>query len=211
MIVADGLLQAAPVRLAASLLVVDDEAPWGAGRCPPLGNLRAEAARLLAACDGVVTLARSGAGAEPRSASPNPPLQRALEGVAPAPQLSTLRRELLGVVRALPSGAGVERRGLTWLCEQRVQLALAVARPERVIAQLAQLGVHPTRVWLGPDHRGLDALLTQENSSAGALWLTTEKCWSATQVRPRAGTWWLLEERLALTDDWLAWLRSRLR
>ncbi len=53
-VVVDGLLQAAPARLALAVLAVDARDPWGAGACPPLGDLRAPQASLLAASDVVV-------------------------------------------------------------------------------------------------------------------------------------------------------------
>ncbi len=243
MIVVDGLLQAAPVRLAASLLVVDAEAPWGSGRCPPLGDLRAERGRLLKACDGVVTLHRAATGAGASGEVPNPQnperrLDSALGEVAGAPchvsgalpevELASLRaqpshtsarlpkhevtflRELTHVTRAQPVDGQGNCQGLAWLRGQRVHVALAIARPARVLSQLEALGVVPERVWLGPDHGGLDALLRQEKFSDGVVWLTTHKCWSATQTAPHGGPWWLLEERLAVTDTWLDWLRARL-
>src|SRR5206468_557777 len=52
-VVVDGLLQASPRRLFASLLAVDADSPWGAGACPPAGDLRAPVATLLAAADAV--------------------------------------------------------------------------------------------------------------------------------------------------------------
>jgi tetraacyldisaccharide 4'-kinase len=59
--VVDGLVQTAP-RAALSLLAVDPDAPWGAGACPPAGDLRAPVASLVAAVDQVVPLVRG----EPR-------------------------------------------------------------------------------------------------------------------------------------------------
>ncbi|MBX3184422.1 MAG: tetraacyldisaccharide 4'-kinase [Polyangiaceae bacterium] len=202
-IVVDGLLQAAPERVAASLLVVDAEAPWGSGRCPPLGDSRADRARLLAACDGVVSLRRA----------PQAELSEAQShtSVTLSKNEATFTRELSHVTRAHPLGYGhVSCRELPWLLGQRVHVALAIARPERVLSQLEALGVLPERVWLGPDHAGLDALLSREKFSDGVVWLTTHKCWSATRTPPRGGQWWLLEERLGVTEAWLGWLRARL-
>lgn len=51
--VVDGLLQASP-RIALSLLAVRGTAPWGAGACPPAGDLRAPARALVAHADLVV-------------------------------------------------------------------------------------------------------------------------------------------------------------
>ena len=65
-LVADGLLQAAPRRLAAALLVLDALAPWGAGACPPAGDLRALPAALLSA-------ATTSSPSSPRARLPLPP------------------------------------------------------------------------------------------------------------------------------------------
>lgn len=51
--VVDGLLQASP-RIALSLLAVRGGAPWGAGACPPAGDLRAPVRALVAHADLVV-------------------------------------------------------------------------------------------------------------------------------------------------------------
>jgi tetraacyldisaccharide 4'-kinase len=50
----DGVLQCAPRRASLALLAVDPDAPWGAGACPPRGDLRAPRARLVALDDRVV-------------------------------------------------------------------------------------------------------------------------------------------------------------
>lgn len=58
-LVVDRLLQARPVRLARSLLAVDAETPFGSGATLPFGDLAAPRAKLLAACDEVVAIARA--------------------------------------------------------------------------------------------------------------------------------------------------------
>jgi tetraacyldisaccharide 4'-kinase len=59
-LVLDGPLQLEGARATLSLLAVDRDAPWGSGRLPPLGNLRAPRATLEDASDAVVAC-------EPRS------------------------------------------------------------------------------------------------------------------------------------------------
>jgi tetraacyldisaccharide 4'-kinase len=60
-LVLDGPLQLAP-RATLSLLAVDARDPWGSGACPPLGNLRASRAALIAAADSIVAVAPTSRG-----------------------------------------------------------------------------------------------------------------------------------------------------
>lgn len=53
-LVIDGPLQIAPVRASLALLAVDARVPWGAGRTPPAGDLRASRDALLRYADMVV-------------------------------------------------------------------------------------------------------------------------------------------------------------
>jgi tetraacyldisaccharide 4'-kinase len=55
-LVLDGVLQARPDRLSRSLLCLDEHQPWGSGRCPPAGDLRAPREALLAATDAMVVI-----------------------------------------------------------------------------------------------------------------------------------------------------------
>jgi len=52
-LVLDGPLQLEPRRATLSLLAVDRDAPWGSGKTPPLGNLRAPRATLEQAADAI--------------------------------------------------------------------------------------------------------------------------------------------------------------
>jgi tetraacyldisaccharide 4'-kinase len=65
-LVVDGLLQARPRPVARSLLVVDELSPWGSGRCPPSGDLKAPREALLAATDAVVPIGESSQGVRAR-------------------------------------------------------------------------------------------------------------------------------------------------
>jgi tetraacyldisaccharide 4'-kinase len=150
--VVDGLCQARPRRASLSLLAVDARAPWGAGRCPPEGDLRAPPGVLLAAADRVVTLGTCGE-------------ERAVHdfGRIPVDHVSVGSR-----------GAWHDGRLLGWdeLARLRVGLWTAIARPNRVVHALERRGVRPAVVVHGGDHRppafrpaaGLD------------LWLCTPKC-----------------------------------
>jgi tetraacyldisaccharide 4'-kinase len=155
-ILADGLLQTAPRRLTSALLVLDALAPWGAGACPPLGDLRAPRASLLQAADFVVAV-------QPEGTDPDPAL--------PA-----------GAV-VVPSrvGGAISRAGevvsLDGLRGQRLGLMLAVARPARVVAALAREGIRPeVQVLLGDHAVPTASLLAQAGRASVDVWLTTARC-----------------------------------
>ena len=115
-LVVDGLLQAKPQRLALSVLVVDGQAPWGAGACPPRGDLRALPERLLGAADEVAALIRG-------------------EVKAKHAQDMDGSWHRIGSTLALrrPSGQAAK---LGELAGRRVGLAVAIARPQRLLEQL---------------------------------------------------------------------------
>ncbi|MCB9589360.1 MAG: tetraacyldisaccharide 4'-kinase [Polyangiaceae bacterium] len=192
-LVLDGALQATPQRFAESVLVVDGEVPWGSGFCPPVGDLRAQRVRLHTA-DTWLAMDRGG------------PIHPELVGRA-----QRARRRLTGVRNAQTA----ERRSLSWLAGRDFQLALAVARPERVHEQLLRHAVRARRLSTAADHAGLAALLTPKKSSNVECWVCTEKCWEATVgrdpavARRVAGRVWLLEERVELPAQWLEALSAR--
>jgi tetraacyldisaccharide 4'-kinase len=153
-VVVDGLLQAAPERLALAILAVDAERPWGAGACPPLGDLRAPPGALLAAADCVLRVGVPSSGAAPFA-----------PGVAcwEAPTWHRLSRALAP--------------------DHRAALFVSVARPERVLRALSGLGVVPSVVVRAPDHRAgdarraIEAARAEPTGRAGPLqWILTEKC-----------------------------------
>jgi tetraacyldisaccharide 4'-kinase len=55
-IVLDGVAQTSPRRADLALLALDAASPWGRGRVPPSGDLRAPRGALLAACDRTVVV-----------------------------------------------------------------------------------------------------------------------------------------------------------
>lgn len=131
-VLADGLLQASPVRLAASLLVIhDDELEVGA--CPPLGDLRTAPTQLRALADAVVVTGR-------------PP--RAREFGA--------RSQLGDAI-----GTGQSRRTIRSLLHEPVGVLLGIAHPERVLAQLAAAGLRPAEIRLAGDHEAPSAVPTR--------------------------------------------------
>jgi tetraacyldisaccharide 4'-kinase len=125
--IVDGLLQTSPRRVDDAVLVLDGAAPWGSGRCPPAGDLRAGREVLLAAADHVVSLgaAASGATLLPTSVS------RAVSSSGDDVPLVELREREVGVV-------------------------LAIAHPERVLQSLAAQAIHPRTVVSLADHAGFD-------------------------------------------------------
>jgi tetraacyldisaccharide 4'-kinase len=163
-LVVDGLLQAAPRRVDAAVLVLDALAPWGAGACPPAGDLRALPAALLSAADHVVALLP--------------------EGAAPSPALPSSALLLPSRIAGVVTAAGLAP--LASLTGRRLGLILAVARPRRIEDALARAGLAPAFTILLADHavpRGR-ALARAERAPVDA-WLTTARC--ATKLGPLLG------------------------
>jgi len=170
LVIVDGLLQTRPVRLGCSFLVLDGDRPWGAGCCPPAGDLRAERERLIAASDAVLA---TGA-------------------------FSWREHRVLGFERRL-EGARDERgvlRPLAELSRARLGLALAIARPERVIGDLRRSKIEPARVVLAADHEK-PALKPGRSVSLDA-WLVTAKCATKLDKFAHGVPVWTLEESLRL-------------
>jgi tetraacyldisaccharide 4'-kinase len=175
LVLVDSLLQTSPEKLALSLLVLDGSAPWGAGSCPPAGDLRADRARLLAAAD-LVLLSTP---ADERAA-------RELKGA----HLLSWSGRLRGA--RTPTGKLV---GLEQLRARRVGLAAAVARPNRLLTTLAEHGIEPALVRLASDHARPDFGAVAAADPPVDLWLTTAKCATKLgQKRPAAPVWVLQHE-----------------
>jgi tetraacyldisaccharide 4'-kinase len=163
-LVADGLLQTAPCRLDAAVLVLDALAPWGAGACPPAGDLRAPRAAVLAAADHVVALL-------PEGQPPSPSL--------PSPAL-LLPSRTAGVVT--PAGPAP----LASLAGLRLGLILTVARPRRIQDALAREGIAPAVTLLLADHALPSArTLARAGRAPVDAWITTVRC--ATKLPPILG------------------------
>lgn len=164
---ADGLLQTAPRRLDAAILVVDALAPWGAGACPPAGDLRAPPAALLAAADHLAAIL-------PERALLDFALDPALGAV---PVLSRLAGALS------PSGALLP---LASLAVRRLGLLVTIARPDRVLAALSFAGIFPVVTLALADHAvpGPQKLAAAARTPVDA-WLTTARC--ATKLPAQIG------------------------
>lgn len=180
-VIVDGLLQARPERVALSLLVVDARAPWGAGHCPPAGDLRADRRVLLDACDCVLVGLDESTDRLPEDA---------FEG-----RRTMIWRRKLERVRA-PDGVAVAP---TALVGRRVGLLTTVARPERLLAQLGWLGIDVV------EHRRFgDHAFPSRHSPNGKiqldLWLTTHKCVSKIGPSFEGVPVWVAQEEVAAPD-----------
>jgi tetraacyldisaccharide 4'-kinase len=166
-LVADNLLQAAPRRLHAAILTLDATAPWGAGACPPAGDLRAPVRALLAAADHVAAILPEGTTLSPVLAA---------LGAIPIPS------RIDGALA--PDGAHLP---LSALASLRVGLFLTVARPSRIVAALAALDLEPVTTICLADHAvpGPGDLAAAARARVDA-WLTTVRC--ATKLPPRIGS-----------------------
>lgn len=174
-VVVDGLLQARPLPLADAVLVLDALAPWGSGRCPPLGDLRAPRLALLGAADHVAVVTPSQA--PPCSRGAGEPCAR---GAGEIPEGST---PLLSSIEGAASARG-ERLDVIAMRGLCVGLVLAVARPERIARALALVGIEPEVTLALGDHAALapadlDRALVAAAPRRAArpdVWLTTPKC-----------------------------------
>ncbi len=161
-LVVDGLLQTTPRRLDDAVLVLDGAAPFGAGHCPPLGDLRAPSNALLEAADHVVALGGRRSPALPVSAVP---LASSIDGALDA------------------SG---RRHALASLVSERLGLLVAIARPSRLLDALACAGIHPRSVITLADHARFGPRAIDHARFLGLdAWLTTARC--ATKLPPRLG------------------------
>ncbi|APR83740.1 Tetraacyldisaccharide 4'-kinase [Minicystis rosea] len=165
-LVVDGLLQTSPRRLDAAILTVDGSAPWGAGSCPPAGDLRAPIAALRAAADHVAAILP--------------------EGVALAPELAGLRAIPIPSRIAGAVDTDGRHRALDDLARLRVGLLVTIARPGRVMAGLAAAGVRLAEVIALGDHAVPAPSDLARAARAGMdAWVTTARC--ATKLPRRIG------------------------
>jgi tetraacyldisaccharide 4'-kinase len=176
----DGVLQTRPRRLHRSLLVLDGSLPWGAGSCPPAGDLRADRYRLLHAADALVVVLKGP------------------DGVVPE-DLTQSQRPVFRVTSRLSGAhaAGGARVDLTRLRSSRLGLVVAVGRPGRILEALRLEGIQPTEVVLHADHARPELVGRSRGAKVDA-WLTTGKC--ATKLGARLGRApvWVIDHSLEL-------------
>jgi tetraacyldisaccharide 4'-kinase len=184
LVIADGLLQTRPRRIALSVLALDADAPWGSGACPPAGDLRAAPRELLLAADLVVLGSNEASTSSPWT-------------VPDGRQVLVWRSTLLGARTA----AG-ELLRVGHLAGLRLGIALAIARPGRVLRELAAHGIRPAVTRYAPDHARPTAGRGQ--SFGLDAWLATAKC--ATKLGPTlAGVpVWVLEHAVELPRELVA-------
>jgi tetraacyldisaccharide 4'-kinase len=187
-LVADALLQTAPRRLSLALLTVDAREPWGAGACPPAGDLRAPKELLLAAADAVVRVADARDAAAPALSDLDGETRRA--GVP----LFTVSRSLSAVSAATGSPVSLEE-----LAGRRLGLVLAIARPKRVTTDLAVHGIFPETVELFSDH-AIPKNRRFASHPALDAWLTTPKCATKLGSAYRGAPLVVLVQRFRLPD-----------
>jgi tetraacyldisaccharide 4'-kinase len=166
-LVLDGVGQTAPVRAGLALLAVDPVEPWGrAGAMPPLGDLRAPRTELLHACDAVVPLGESSA----------------------RPLLAGVDRDVWPVAVAsdgafVAAGQRAAPARLDWakLRGLRLGLFVALARPERIVRELASHGVRVAAFVRVRDHGPLGNAAARACCRAARearldFWLASPKC-----------------------------------
>jgi tetraacyldisaccharide 4'-kinase len=179
-VIVDSLLQTAPERLALSVLVLDGKKPWGSGACPPRGDLRARRDRLLRAAD-VLLVEGSLA---------------ALSEVAVPPTRWSFERRLTSI--ELPNG---EERELSELSGKRLGLLTTLARPERVVERLAELGVEVQATLFCADHGWLTERRGRSGRHGIEVWLTTRKCKQKLGQTFENIPVWVLNERVLLPEQ----------
>jgi tetraacyldisaccharide 4'-kinase len=182
-LVADGLLQARPHRIARSMLVVDEISPWGSGRCPPAGDLRAPRPALLAATDALVVVADE------------------------VTSSSRAKSSIHGAID--PSGATV---ALSELGGAPFGLLLAIARPDRVVRSLARRGLRAAATIELADHAAPTLSELEQAASRTErveAWLTTQKC--AVKLPHRIGRAPILalDHRIELPKALVDWALSK--
>jgi tetraacyldisaccharide 4'-kinase len=187
-VIVDNLLQTRPQRLSRSLLVLDAAQPWGAGHCPPAGDLRASPDRLLEASDAVLLCE-----------DPAVPRAPELAGRTYGGPVFRAWSELRGAIA--PGGNRLEN---TELAKLRLGLLLAIARPERVERALRVRGIVPATVKFFPDHwvptpRSRNPSGEAQGARARLdAWLTTSKCATKLGDCFEGAPVWVLDHRLSL-------------
>jgi tetraacyldisaccharide 4'-kinase len=181
-VIVDGLLQTRPERLALSVLALDAALPWGVGRCPPAGDLRAEPSVLLAACDCVLLGLDEASGPvseRPFGTRPGMVWRRWLDRARPAWGPSVRLSELVG---------------------RRAGLLTTVARPERLLRQLVWSGISIAEHRCFADHSRPKARRRGPRPPGLDLWLTTAKC--APKIGPlfEDVPVWVVEEQVEVPD-----------
>lgn len=169
-LIMDGVLQTRPRRLQRSVLVVDASHPFGAGACPPAGDLRGPVDQLARLCDEVVVV---------RDALSPKPVAPVFGGVG-------LVREATVDITWITCGK--DRMSVESVAGRRVGLLTLLARPDRIGASLGLRGIKPVCAWQGGDHASptpnevRNVAEIARNSQLDG-WVVTTKC--VTHLDPR--------------------------
>jgi tetraacyldisaccharide 4'-kinase len=131
-LIADGLLRRGQGERVQTLLCLDAERPFGAGRCPPCGDLVAPVGALLESARHVLVVG------DRRGSAEEAAQRRALVG-----SLGHGSVHEAGLSLEVPDGVG---NGASCV------LVTAIARPRRLVASLARRGVAPLAHLALPDH-----------------------------------------------------------
>jgi tetraacyldisaccharide-1-P 4'-kinase len=158
------VLQTRPRRLERSVLVVDASHPFGAGACPPAGDLRGPFHELARLCNEAVVVQDA--------LSPQPVEPGLGYGVG-------LVREATVDISWIAWGE--DRMSVGSVAGRRVGLLTFLARPDRILSSLLLRGIRPVCAWQGGDHESPSGLQLEEISDIAAKnglegWIVTTKC-----------------------------------
>lgn len=200
----DGLLQARPQRLDCSILVLNGAAPFGSGRCPPAGDLRAPPPALFAASD-LVVLVNSSPQQLPHEEGASGGwgwLREAVGADFPEQRpIYSAKSQILGAWdqtddSPVPNPTHIP---LSLLRNIRLGVALSVAHPERVLESLSEIGIEPIFRWMVGDH----GHFPKQPPPTPRLdaWLTTAKC--RTKLPNHLGNVpvWAIDHQLVLPGE----------
>jgi tetraacyldisaccharide-1-P 4'-kinase len=159
-VVVDGRIRDLPASVARhGILALDAESPWGAGACPPTGDLRAPIEALCASASKIVIVR------DELFLDPTAPRDHVSKGLLEPRDIETLRAAL-----AVPAR----------LVGQAVCVVTACARPDRFVRSIERRGVIVDRHIALPDHGGAPAraLLADElvRVPRNLPLVLTEKC-----------------------------------
>lgn len=156
-VVSDGLfIPPAPFRCE-TVLALDALAPFGAGYCPPLGDLRAPPSVLLACFDHCVLLR---------------------DPCVPAPIAPPILKSPVWAEYQITGASNTQ--GLYFNIDElksyRIGLILGIAHPERIIKSLHCRGLYSDPILLFGDHARFSKTINPGKAPAPQLWLSSGRC-----------------------------------
>jgi tetraacyldisaccharide 4'-kinase len=142
-----------------SLLAVDANRPWGSGRLPPAGDLRAMREVLLAQADHVVPVDAAPVEVHWQDGDPVPSRSEKTDDSVPA---LSWGRSATAPIASL--------RGAT------LGLFTAIARPDRLVRALAAAGIRPREIVSVADHGPRTSVGARLRQARVDAWVGTPKC-----------------------------------